>query len=109
MKNGELEKVGSVRSLAREVTCPRCSKRFNLSQQHNLCPCGSPLLVRYELAQAKKDLVRSAIAGRVGLKLDEYRQAILLETAPYALAMAERVRRDRDRFSEPALVFRFPN
>lgn len=49
------------------------------------------------------------MAARVGLKLDEYRQAILLETAPYALAMAERVRRDRDRFSEPALVFRFPN
>ena len=49
------------------------------------------------------------MATRVGLKLDEYRQAILLETAPYALAMAERVRRDRDRFSEPAFVFRFPN
>jgi len=49
------------------------------------------------------------MAARAGLKLDEHRQAILLETAPYALAMAERVRRDRDRFEEPALVFRFPN
>lgn len=49
------------------------------------------------------------MAARAGLKLDDYRQTILLETAPYALAMAERVRRERDRFEEPALVFRFPN
>ena len=48
-------------------------------------------------------------AVRSGLKLNERQQAILLETAPYALAMAGRVRRDRDRFEEPALVFRFPN
>ncbi|HEX6004466.1 MAG TPA: amidase [Burkholderiales bacterium] len=49
------------------------------------------------------------MAARAGLKLDEFRQTILLEAAPYALAMAERIRRDRDRFEEPALVFRFPN
>ena len=48
-------------------------------------------------------------AARTGLRLNERQQAILLETAPYALAMAERIRRDRDRFDEPALVFRFPN
>ena len=34
---------------------------------------------------------------------------ILLEAAPYALAMAERVRRDRGYYEEPALIFRFPN
>jgi len=48
-------------------------------------------------------------ALRAGLKLNEHQQAILLETAPYALAMAERIRKVRDRFAEPALVFRFPN
>jgi len=48
-------------------------------------------------------------AARAGLKLSERQQAILLETAPYALAMAERIRKSRDRFEEPALVFRFPN
>jgi len=36
------------------------------------------------------------------------RTAILLETAPFALAMAERNRKPRDRAEEPALVFRFP-
>jgi len=48
-------------------------------------------------------------AVRTGLRLNERQQAILLETAPYALAMAQRIRKDRDRFEEPALVFRFPN
>lgn len=48
-------------------------------------------------------------ATRAGLTLNERQQAILLETAPYALAMAERIRKDRGRFDEPALVFRFPN
>jgi len=49
------------------------------------------------------------MASRAGLKLNDYQTAILLETAPYALAMAERVRKPRDRMEEPALVFRFPN
>jgi aspartyl-tRNA(Asn)/glutamyl-tRNA(Gln) amidotransferase subunit A len=48
------------------------------------------------------------MAARAGLRLNERQQAILLETAPYALAMAERIRKDRSRFAEPALVFRFP-
>lgn len=48
-------------------------------------------------------------AARSGLKLNERQQTMLLESAPYALAMAGRVRRDRDRFEEPALVFRFPS
>ena len=33
---------------------------------------------------------------------------ILLETAPFALAMAERIRKPRERMEEPSLVFRFP-
>jgi aspartyl-tRNA(Asn)/glutamyl-tRNA(Gln) amidotransferase subunit A len=48
------------------------------------------------------------LAARAGLKLDERGQAILLEAAPFAFAMAERVRKARSRFDEPALVFRFP-
>jgi aspartyl-tRNA(Asn)/glutamyl-tRNA(Gln) amidotransferase subunit A len=46
-------------------------------------------------------------AKRAGLKLDERQMTILLETAPYALAMAERIRKPRDRMEPPSLVFRF--
>ncbi len=60
-------------------------------------------------ADSKTRALILEMAARTGLELDERQQAILLETAPYALAMAERIRKDRNRFEEPALVFRFPN
>jgi aspartyl-tRNA(Asn)/glutamyl-tRNA(Gln) amidotransferase subunit A len=52
--------------------------------------------------------VAIAMARRAGLRLNDRQTAILLETAPYALEMAQRIRKDRHRFDEPALVFRFP-
>ena len=48
------------------------------------------------------------MAAQASLRLDERRMAILLEGAPWALAMAGRLHKKRDRFEEPALVFRFP-
>lgn len=47
------------------------------------------------------------MALRAGLTLDERQTTILLEAAPYALAMIERMRKPRDRMEEPSLVFRF--
>jgi Asp-tRNA(Asn)/Glu-tRNA(Gln) amidotransferase A subunit family amidase len=47
------------------------------------------------------------MARRAGLDLDERLTNILLETAPYALAMAQRIRKPRRRMDEPSLVFRF--
>ena len=47
-------------------------------------------------------------AERAGLKLNDQQTTILLETAPFALAMAERIRKPRERMEEPSLVFRFP-
>ena len=61
-----------------------------------------------DLDSATRDFVLRT-AQRAGLKLNEYQTAILLETAPFALAMAERNRKPRNRAEEPALVFRFPN
>jgi aspartyl-tRNA(Asn)/glutamyl-tRNA(Gln) amidotransferase subunit A len=47
-------------------------------------------------------------ARRAGLPLDDLMLAQLLEGAPYALAMARRIRRDHDLHHEPANVFSFP-
>ncbi len=47
-------------------------------------------------------------ARRAGLQLDDLMLAQLLEGAPYALAMARRLRRDHDPHHEPANVFSFP-
>src|SRR6185503_15316243 len=42
---------------------------------------------------------------RAGLTLNETQLALLCEVAPYAFAMAERVRGNHDRSDEPANVF----
>ena len=75
--------------------------------QPKLAPKGNEP-VAADLDAATRDFVLRT-ANRAGLRLDDYQTAILLETAPFALAMAERVRKPRDRSEEPALVFRFPN
>jgi hypothetical protein len=54
-----------------------------------------------------RDLCAKA-ARRAGLKLDELMLAQLLEGAPYALGMVERLRRDHEVHHEPANVFSFP-
>jgi aspartyl-tRNA(Asn)/glutamyl-tRNA(Gln) amidotransferase subunit A len=56
---------------------------------------------------ATRDLCVKA-ARRAGLVLDDLMLAQLLEGAPYALGMLERLRRDHDVHHEPANVFTFP-
>jgi aspartyl-tRNA(Asn)/glutamyl-tRNA(Gln) amidotransferase subunit A len=48
-------------------------------------------------------------AKRARLQLDDLMLAQLLEGAPYALGMVQRLRRDHDPHHEPANVFRFPD
>ena len=48
-------------------------------------------------------------ARRAGLQLDDLMLAQLLEGAPYALRMVQRLRRDHDPHHEPANVFSFPS
>jgi aspartyl-tRNA(Asn)/glutamyl-tRNA(Gln) amidotransferase subunit A len=47
-------------------------------------------------------------AKRAGVPLDDQMLAQMLEGAPYALRMVERLRRDHDLHHEPANVFSFP-
>jgi aspartyl-tRNA(Asn)/glutamyl-tRNA(Gln) amidotransferase subunit A len=56
---------------------------------------------------ATRDLCATA-ARRAGLRLDDLMIAQLLEGAPYALGMVERLRRDHGLHHEPANVFSFP-
>jgi aspartyl-tRNA(Asn)/glutamyl-tRNA(Gln) amidotransferase subunit A len=64
--------------------------------------------VAADLDGATRDFVLRS-ANQAGLRLNDYQTEILLETAPYALALTERARKRRERNQEPALVFRFPN
>jgi len=60
-----------------------------------------------EADPATRDLCAKA-ARRAGLRLDDLMLAQLLEGAPYALGMVERLRRDHRLHHEPANVFSFP-
>src|SRR5882762_2168901 len=57
---------------------------------------------------ATRDLCATA-ARRAGLRLDDQTLAQLLEGAPYALGMVERLRRDHGLHHEPANIFTFPS
>ena len=75
-------------SFAQEIVCARCRKRFALSQLLNLCPCGSPLLVRYDLEKAKKAFGKSSIDGRVA-SLWRYRELLPLQDDANLVSLGE--------------------
>src|ERR1700704_136922 len=43
------------------LECAACGKRHAAGQLHNLCECGGPLLVRYDLAKARESWNRESI------------------------------------------------
>src|SRR5918992_2668680 len=75
-------------SFVREVVCPRCSQHFNQRQLLNLCPCGSPLLVRYDLEGARKNLTKSSLPGRVA-SLWRYRELLPVEDEANVISLGE--------------------
>jgi threonine synthase len=75
-------------SFAQEIVCPRCSKHFGLSELLNLCPCGSPLLVRYDLDKAKNDFSKSSLTGRVA-SLWRYRELLPLQNDANRISLGE--------------------
>jgi aspartyl-tRNA(Asn)/glutamyl-tRNA(Gln) amidotransferase subunit A len=74
--------------------------------QPTLTPKGNDPVAADLDAKTRDFVLRTA--ERAGLKLNDQQTAILLETAPFALAMAERIRKPRERMEEPSLAFRFP-
>ena len=75
-------------SFAKGIVCARCDKRFGLSQLLNLCPCGSPLLVRYDLQKAKRAFAKSSLKDRVA-SLWRYRELLPLQNDANLVSMGE--------------------
>jgi threonine synthase len=46
------------------LECPRCGRRSDADTLSNLCPCGSPLLARYDLDAAGRDVGVEDLRGR---------------------------------------------
>ncbi len=47
-----------------DLYCPRCGKRYAVNEIHQLCDCGSPLLVAYDLERLKSHLRPEDFQGR---------------------------------------------
>jgi threonine synthase len=75
-------------SFAQEIVCPRCQNRFGLSQLLNLCACGSPLMVRYDLKKAKTAFGKSSLEGRVA-SLWRYRELLPLQNDANLISLGE--------------------
>lgn len=46
------------------LECPKCHKHYDAGQIQQLCKCGSPLLVRYDLEKAKSEISKAALSNR---------------------------------------------
>lgn len=46
------------------LECPKCDASYEPEQPHQLCSCGSPLLVRYDLQKVGANMSKKAVAGR---------------------------------------------
>jgi threonine synthase len=75
-------------SFAQDIVCARCLKRFPLSELLNLCPCGSPLLVRYDLKKAQYEFSKSYLVGRVA-SLWRYSDLLPLQNQANRISLGE--------------------
>jgi threonine synthase len=75
-------------TFAKEIACPRCDRRFALNQLLNLCSCGSPLLVRYDLKKAAAALSQAALQGRAPT-LWRYREVLPLKDDANCVSLGE--------------------
>lgn len=75
-------------TFAEEVVCSRCQRKFALGEVLNLCPCGSPLLVRYDSEKIKSAVKRSDLAGRPAT-LWRYREFLPLRDDGYRVSLGE--------------------
>lgn len=51
-------------SYVSHLYCPKCAQKYDVIEIHQLCVCGSPLLVSYELELLKKELKPKDLIGR---------------------------------------------
>jgi threonine synthase len=78
----------SFMTFAQKIVCPRCQNQFALSQLLNLCSCGSPLLVRYDLHSARARFTPSLVKGRAA-SLWRYREILPLQDDTHLVSLGE--------------------
>jgi len=70
------------------LECSRCGAKFESEQLINLCRCGAPLLVRYDLEQVKARLSRDDLACRAP-DLWRYRELLPVRESENIVSLGE--------------------
>lgn len=68
--------------------CSACGKEYEARRLYNLCECGKPLLVNYDLDRAASSLTKSALAGRVA-SLWRYREVLPVDDDSNIVSLGE--------------------
>jgi threonine synthase len=66
-KNQAIVVKGEKSMYVSHLECPKCGKTYDSEQLMQLCDCGAPLLVRYDLGAVQKDFSKEEmLASREG-------------------------------------------
>jgi len=71
-----------------DLECPRCGARHDAQALANLCPCGSPLLARYDLAAVRAAVTPATFASR-GADLWRYRELLPVRDDAHRVTLGE--------------------
>ena len=68
--------------------CSSCGKEYEAGRLHNLCSCGKPLMVAYDLDRAQATLKRESLSGRVA-SLWRYHEVLPVENPVNQITLGE--------------------
>lgn len=75
-------------SFIQELYCPKCGKTYDFRELQQLCACGAPLLVRYDLQAARRVLKKETFTGREPT-LWRYRELLPVEQEENIVSLGE--------------------
>ncbi len=75
-------------SFVSHLECSRCGRRYGHLRVHNLCGCGGPLLVEYDLDAVRRVAGPDDLRGRVA-SMWRYRELLPLEDPAHTVSLGE--------------------
>lgn len=80
--------MSSTKSYIKNLYCPKCNMKYSHEKIQQLCECGSPLLVQYDLGKAKKILKKTDIRERDS-NLWRYRELLPVQDTENIVSLGE--------------------
>jgi len=80
--------MAGTNSFIEYLYCPKCGEQYRRGQVTQLCRCGSPLLVKYDLARAKNFIRKDELKGRPA-SLWRYRELLPVENEENIVTLGE--------------------